>query len=524
MASEKEFEQLFQHHESGRLSRRDLLKHLGAAGLAAPAIRTLLALSPLAATEARAAMEGAEQRAWKLAQEAAKKAEKKTLTIVIPTGSIGNMTPYVDKWKKELGIDTEFIEFPDDVVHSKAMQEAVAKTGRYDVIMGTPMSYPDWAEAGLIHDLTPWVEKFDPEIHHPEHGCVAPQAYLAQYYKGKVYALWEDGDQWQLMMRNDYLTDAKEKSAFKAKYGRELAAPNTWAEYDQMVEFFNRPDKKFYGGLEYRSRYYVKWAFMQRFVSKGKLYFDEKMEAQFDSPEGIATLKELMAISKFMHPDAFNFTWSSNYNAYGRGEGFSNFAWPSGFKYAKNPKTGPATAGKVVACPVPGQPRADGTLLRAAMFPFGWGFTVSKYSEIPELAYAYIQWMTSPTISADAIPYLGGYSDPYRKSHMLAPTPKLLATYSKEFLESSYKNIVNTIPDFCLRGGFEYQDALDKELHAAVTGAKSAEQALKDANKAINRITKRIGVPEQLAGWKFLVANMSEPIKRAAGAEKWAVA
>ena len=91
-------------------------------------------------------------------------AEKKTLTLLIPTGSIGNMTPYVDKWKNELGIELEFIEEPDEVIHTKGMQEAVAKTGRYDVMMPTAMSYPDWIDSGVIYDLTDWVEKYDPEI------------------------------------------------------------------------------------------------------------------------------------------------------------------------------------------------------------------------------------------------------------------------------------------------------------------------------------------------------------------------
>lgn len=65
------------------------------------------------------------------------------------------MSPYAEVWKKELGITLEFIEEPDDVVHTKGMQEAVAKTGRYDVMMATAMSFPDWVDAGLIHDLTP---------------------------------------------------------------------------------------------------------------------------------------------------------------------------------------------------------------------------------------------------------------------------------------------------------------------------------------------------------------------------------
>jgi len=52
------------------------------------------------------------------------------------------------------------------------MQEAVAKTGRYDVMMPTAMSYPDWIDSGVIFDLTEWVEKYNPEIFDKEWGVV----------------------------------------------------------------------------------------------------------------------------------------------------------------------------------------------------------------------------------------------------------------------------------------------------------------------------------------------------------------
>lgn len=130
-----------------------------------------------------------QKNAWELAKAAAAKATKKTLTLLIPTGSIGNMTPYADKWKNELGITLEFIEEPDEVVHTKGMQEAVAKTGRYDVMMPTAMSYPDWIDSGVIYDLTDWVEKYDPEIFNKEWGVVFPASHHAQLYNGRVAGL-----------------------------------------------------------------------------------------------------------------------------------------------------------------------------------------------------------------------------------------------------------------------------------------------------------------------------------------------
>lgn len=513
-------ESALKEYDAGGMSRRDFLRKMSILGISA-VVANAVAVSPLGALNAFASMKGAEDRAWELAKVAAAKAKKKTLTLLIPTGSIGNMTPYVDKWKNELGITLEFIEEPDEVIHTKGMQEAVAKTGRYDVMMPTAMSYPDWIDSGVIYDLTEWTEKYDPELFNKEYGVVFPASHHAQLYNGRVAGLLNDGDQITLLCRDDKLKDAAKVKAFEDKFGRKLAVPDTWAEYRDLAEFMHDPANGFYGSLEYRSPYYVKWMFMQRLVSKGVLYFDGDMNPTFNSDEGVQVLEEMLAMNEFLHPDAFSFTWSSNYNAFGRGEGFMNIVWPSGFKYSKAPSTGPATTGKIAATVMPADFTKDGTKVYAGLFCWGYGYAVSKYSENPELAYAYSQWMTSPTISADAIPYLGGYSDPYRVNHMFAPTQRLIDTYSPEYLKTLYDNMVNTVPDFCLPGGFEYQDALDKQVHACMTGAKKPKDALAAAAHSFERITRRIGKDKVRSAWISLAKNLAEPIRKASGADKW---
>jgi multiple sugar transport system substrate-binding protein len=513
-------EQTLHDYEAGGISRRSFLKQMGLLGVAA-AVANAVALSPLGATRAYAAISGPEERAWALAKVAAAKATRKTLTLLIPTGSIGNMTPYVDKWKKELGITLEFIEEPDEVVHTKGMQEAVAKTGRYDVMMPTAMSYPDWIDSGVIYDLTDWTKKHDPELFNKEYGVVFPASHHAQLYNGRVAGLLCDGDQITLLCRKDHLENPAKVKAFEDKYGRKLAVPDTWKEYRDLAEFMHDPAHGFYGSLEYRSPYYVKWMFMQRLVSKGVLYFDGEMNPTFNSDTGVKVLEEMLDMNQFLHLDAFSFTWSSNYNAFGRGEGFMNIVWPSGFKYSMAPSTGPATTGHIAATVMPADFTKDGQKLYAGMFCWGYGYAVSKYSANPELAYAYAQWMTSPTISADAIPYLGGYSDPYRINHMLQPTKRLVDTYTRPYLQTLYNNIVNTVPDFCIPGGFEYQDALDKEVHACMTGSKKPKEALEGAAHKFERITRRIGKDKVKKAWIALTSHLAEPIKKAAGVDKW---
>jgi len=504
--------------DEGRLSRRHFLKTLAALG-ATTSVAQFISSSPAGASAALADIAGPEQRAWALAKEAAAKATKKKLTLLIPTGSIGNMTPYVDKWKNELGVELEFIEEPDEVVHTKGMQEAVAKTGRYDVMMPTAMSYPDWIDSGVIYDLTDWTEAHNPELFNPDYGVVFPASHHAQLYNGRVAGLLNDGDQITLLCRSDKM--AEKAKAFEDAYGRAVGVPDTWAEYYDLAKFFHDPENGFYGSLEYRSRYYVKWMFMQRLMSKGMLYFDGDMNPTFNGEEGLAAIEDMLAVNEYLHPDAFSFTWSSNYNAFGRGEGFMNIVWPSGFKYSKAPSTGPATTGNIAATVMPADYTKSGEKLYAGLFCWGYGYAVSKYSENPELAYAYAQWMTSPTVGADAIPYLGGYSDPYRVNHMKHPTDRLVETYSPEYLDTLYDNMVNTVPDFCLPGGFEYQDALDKEIHAAMTGEKKPQKALDDAARSIERITRRVGRDKVKASWMSLAQNLAEPIKIACGADKW---
>lgn len=502
----------------GSISRRTFMSRMAALGVST-AVANFIVQSPLGASKALAAIAGPEERAWELAKEMAAKAEKKTLTLLIPTGSIGNMTPYVDKWQNELGIALEFIEEPDEVVHTKGMQEAVAKTGRYDVMMPTAMSYPDWIDSGVIYDLTEWTETYNPELFNPDFGVVFPASHHAQLYNGRVAGLLNDGDQITLIGRGDYI-EAKAKE-FEDKFGYPLTMPKTWKQYYDIASFMHDPENNFFGSLEYRSRYYVKWMFMQRLMSKGRLYFDGDMNPTFNSDEGLAALEDMLAMNAYLHPDAFSFTWSSNYNSFGRGEGFMNIVWPSGYKYSMNPKTGPATHGKIAATVMPSDTLADGTELHAGLFCWGYGYAVSKYSANPELAYAYAQWMTSPTIGADAIPYLGGYSDPYRVNHMKDPTPRLVDTYGTPYLETLYDNMVNTVPDFCLPGGFEYQDALDKEIHACMTGAKSPKEALDDAARSVDRITRRVGRDKVKASWMALAKNLAGPIKKASGADGW---
>src|ERR1700745_2993958 len=88
--NQDEIQNVLGKFEAGQMDRRSFVQSLGLLGVSTFVANAVMQ-SPLGATKAFAAIGGPEERAWTLAKAAATKATKKTLTILIPTGSIGNM-------------------------------------------------------------------------------------------------------------------------------------------------------------------------------------------------------------------------------------------------------------------------------------------------------------------------------------------------------------------------------------------------------------------------------------------------
>jgi len=58
-------------------------------------------------------------------------------------------------------------------------------------------------------------------------------------------------------------------------------------------------------------------------------------------------------------------------------------------------------------------------------------------------------------------------------------------------------------------------------VHACMTGAKKPKEALDDAARAFERITRRIGRDKVKKSWLALTKNLAAPIRKASGADKW---
>ncbi len=389
------------------------------------------------------------------------------------------------------------------------MNEAVVRTGDYDVFLTFCNWIGDMAESGLIVDQTAWWEKYDPEVDHGPNRYVAPLDRFTTLYKGRRYALGADDDAFSLFYRKDIMDNPDEAKAFEDRYGRPLELPKTWKEFDEWIAFFDRPDEGIRGAHMYAERYFAYTAWAARFISKGGAYFDDNMDPLIVSDEGVTALEEQIRLTQdHMWPDAVTGDWSVAYSRFPEGSVFFAWAWASLGKWAQDPETS-KIAGKVGYMDAPGTMH-DGELVKAVPHVVGWSFSISRYGKAPEAAYCFIQWFTGPAVGLDAIARVGTL-DAFREPWF--DDAKMKEAYGEEFLPVLHSLTQNAFPDISLRGAAEYLDNLNLNLQQAFAGQKGAERALKDAADSWQQITDRIGRLGQIEAWRAERQNYPQPIQ-----------
>jgi len=141
--------------------------------------------------------------------------------------------------------------------HNKIASEFAIKGDAFDFAMWDSQSTAEFAGGGHAVKIN---EIFDKSSYLK--ADIFPPASLSRYGEypdgsGEYYGLPANQDAYGLMYRKDLFDDPKEKDAFKAKYGYDLAVPTTWAQHRDIAEFFTRKkgenlkgqplEKDFYG-------------------------------------------------------------------------------------------------------------------------------------------------------------------------------------------------------------------------------------------------------------------------------------
>ncbi|MFM8745109.1 MAG: extracellular solute-binding protein [Aestuariivirga sp.] len=466
------------------VTRRDVGKIGVAAGLAG---------TTLAARQAAAA------DAAQTAVDAAKQYSGQTISIVWEAGlqALDPLNFSGPKWKELTGIDVKVVEVSTAEMFTKIMQDYKSGAGAYDALNVIPSWMPDLANAGALEVLDPYVDKYG---YREELMKIAPTYRDNQMMvNGKIYGLPDDGDVFVMYFRKDIFADPAVQAAFKAKTGKDLAVPTTWADFDvtgaALTEILK--DKNMFGAGFFRQPPYTMFMFQERFRNEGGKFFDAgTMKAAINSDVGVKVLTDLREENKWMPPGVEQWGFVENLAAFLQGQTAMTISWPPYGRWAAGygtdqevlswvPKS--TIAGKVgYAMPPGGHPELAA----------GFCLSVSSASKNKDAAYLFIQWLNSEATSLERVQLPYALRDPFRDSHFTSPEYLAKWPDAKDYLAALQAGATNGLLDLSLLQTDKYEETLRQMISKLWAGEDP--KAIADAAAAEwDAITEKIGVDKQ---------------------------
>ena len=440
------------------------------------------------------------QSAAERAVNEAKKYSGTTITVVWEAGlqSLDPLNFSGPMWEKATGIKVKVVEVATAEMFTKIMQDYRSGAGAYDALNVIPAWMPDLADAGALEDLDPYVDKYG---YRDELQKIAPTFRDNQMtHRGKIYGFPDDGDVFVMYYRKDLFGDAQNQADFKAKYGRDLAVPTTWKDFDDVGQFFtDKLQPNTYGAAFFRQPPYAMYMFQERFRNEGGKFFDaDTMKATINSDIGVKVFTDMRNENKFMPPGVEQFGFVENLAAFLQGQTAMTISWPPYGRWAAGYGTNEQAlnwvpksqiAGKVgYALPPGGHPELAA----------GFALSVSSTSKQKEPAYLFIQWLNSEDISTQRVQLPYTLRDPFRTSHYTNADYLAKWPDAKDYLATLKAASETGLLDLSLLQTDKYEEVLRQSISKLWAG-DDPKAILDQAASDWDAITDKIGVDKQKA-------------------------
>ncbi|WP_114418614.1 extracellular solute-binding protein [Marinospirillum perlucidum] len=387
-----------------------------------------------------------------------------------------------ERWEMATGILLDIRLMPQQTAG-----EALQRDGQVDLLVARNQEYPDLFSRGLILSLNDFYAElgFYPE----DEDWFLGEAQTV--FHDQRLAVPGDADLLLLYLRQDLLDDPEEKSAFQARFGYPLKAPQTWQEYQDQVSFFHRPEQGLWGSVELRDPH-LAWPFwLARFMAfswPDTRLFDDQGRPRINTPAGQAALSSYLATLD-MTPDSVRLA-GSGYDAalpyFYKGQAYALMITPAASKLFRNRPL--PISDRFSVHPLPGVYHNQ-SLVRSSVLAFGNNLVIPAQSRYPLLALLYALWITSADVSEEGLVLTRSFADPFRESHLQAP--ELAAVYGQATLDAIATSLPNTVnPALDQEGSGLYIEAFNQLLAEAIEQHLSEEVTLQRIEAAWQQISR----------------------------------
>ena len=421
---------------------------------------------------------GTLRAATAIALFAAGGASAESLTIaIVNNGHMINMQKVAEAYTDETGVELNWVSLEEGVLREQVTSDTATGGGQYDIINIGMQEAPIWGAAGWIEPLT-FSAGYDVDD-------ILPAMRNGLSHEGQLYAAPFYGESSMVMYRKD-LTDAA---------GVSIADSDSWDNVKAAAAAIHDPDNGVYGAcLRGKPGWGDNMAFITTVVNSfGGAWFDADYRPVLDSAEWNAAINFYVdLLSNYGPPGSEGNSFNEILALYNEGKcGMwidatiaASFLEVDGVAYAQSPNAG--------------NPVGSNWL-------WAWAMAIPAGSPNAEAAGKFIEWATSkdyvqavgthPDFGWGSVPTgqrASTYAIPEFQAAAGFAAAELAAIDSAAPEATDLKPYVGVqfaaIPEFP-----EVGSAVAQEMAAALSGAKSVEEALAASQEAAHSIMKEAG-------------------------------
>ena len=217
-----------------------------------------------------------------------------------------------------------------------------------------------------------------------------PMALQHSTVAGRLVQLPRHSDVSNLYYQKSLYEDADNKAGFKAKYGYDLAPPETWKEVSDQAIFFADPPN-FYGTQYVGKDEAVSGRFYEMLVAEGGALFDENWNPTFNSDAGVRALQWFVDLysAAAVPAGVLNYVWDDTGLGFASGTVALNLDWAGWAAFFNDPENS-KVAGNIGVVRAPKGSGGKRT---------GWSgshsFSITKACANPEAAASLLMFLTS---------------------------------------------------------------------------------------------------------------------------------
>lgn len=455
-----------------------------------------------------------------------------TVTVIVSQSPVsGPLYEVKPEFEAATGARLEIIEKPLDEHFAYLISDLTTGAGKYDASIAGAW----WLGDLVSQDFILPYDDFYTDARFPRWDIAdvqpGPRALLE--YDGRKYMVAYDHDGQVMYYRRDLLVNREHRARFAARYGYPLAVPQTWSQFRDVAEYFDRQDLNGDGLADDGLTMHLKvggqgmfhfLSFSAPFVigpHNPRLYWfnPQTMTPLLDSPGHVKALETMVDLVQFGPKEMLHWDLGQSWDYFLRGQAALTFTF--GDLGALAQQEGSAVKGKIGTAHLPGTDqyyniqtgqweKTDKTNWVGNATGGSWAGVISKFSDAPEATYYLLALLATKEKSLTYAARGWDGVDPGRFSHYLPPVGTanlndyLAAGWEAEDVElytrAYYDNFNNPlqIPYLRIPGTFSYLTALDIHLFEAAQGQLTPQEALKETSLDFEELTNRLGRENQL--------------------------